>query len=364
MTTEARHLPATQSPSRNAVLAWLREDDPARLDALWAAADQTRRRHVGDEVHLRGLIEISNHCVRTCGYCGLRAGNRLVERYRMSADEILACAHDAEAWGWGTVVMQSGEDYGLKTEWIAGIVRRIKAETDLAVTLSFGERPEADLDAWRAAGADRYLLRFETSDDELYKLIHPDLPGLPSDRLEILLTLQRLGYETGSGIMVGIPGQTYASVADDIDLFRSLDLDMIGIGPYISHPETPLGDRSWARQIPPDQQIPSDELTAYKAVALTRLVCPESNIPSTTALATINKTEGRELGLMRGANIVMPNLTPPEYRVKYEIYPDKACVNETAEMCRGCLQGRVEAIGRTIGTGHGGRHDRGTGGEG
>ncbi len=345
--------------SRGDILAWLREDDPARLEALWAAADETRHRHVGDEVHLRGLIEISNHCVRACGYCGLRAANREIERYRMSSDEILACAREAEAWGWGTVVMQSGEDYGLKTDWIADVVRRIKAETGLAVTLSFGERPEEDLAVWREAGADRYLLRFETSDDELYKLIHPDLPGRRSDRMEILRTLQRLGYEAGSGIMVGIPGQTYASVADDIDLFRGMDLDMIGIGPYISHPDTPLGDQSWAREIPAGEQIPSDELTVYKVVALTRLVCPEANIPSTTALATINKVDGREQGLQRGANIVMPNLTPPEYRVKYEIYPDKACVNETAEMCRGCLQGRVESIGRVIGSGPGGRRRAG-----
>jgi biotin synthase len=355
--------PHTQNPSRDDVLAWLRENDTSRLEVLWHAADEKRRQHVGDAVHLRGLIEISNYCVRACGYCGLRAGNREIERYRMSADEILQCAHDAKAWGWGTVVMQSGEDYGLKTDWIAAIVRRIKAETGLAVTLSFGERPEEDLAAWREAGADRYLLRFETSDDELYKLIHPDLPGRISDRMAILGTLQRLGYEAGSGVMIGIPGQTYGSVADDIDLFRSMDLDMIGIGPYIAHPETPLGDHTWARHLHPDEQIPSDELTVYKAVALTRLVCPDSNIPSTTALATINKTEGRELGLMRGANIVMPNLTPPEYRVKYEIYPDKACVNETAEMCRGCLQGRVESLGRHIGSGPGGRHDRQTGRE-
>ena len=343
---------------RAEILAWLREDDPAGLEQLWAAADETRSRHVGDEVHLRGLIEISNYCVRACGYCGLRAQNREIERYRMSADEILQCARNAEAWGWGTVVMQSGEDYGLKTDWIAEVVRRIKRETDLAVTLSFGERPEEDLAVWREAGADRYLLRFETSDDELYKLIHPDLPGRTSDRMAILRSLQRLGYEAGSGIMVGLPGQTYASVADDIDLFRDMDLDMIGIGPYIAHPLTPLGDESWVRRIPPEEQIPGDELTVYKVVALTRLVCPESNIPSTTALATINKVDGRELGLMRGANILMPNLTPPEYRVKYEIYPDKACVNETAEMCRGCLTGRVESIGRVIGSGPGGRRRR------
>ncbi|MGZ4199116.1 MAG: [FeFe] hydrogenase H-cluster radical SAM maturase HydE [Thermoleophilia bacterium] len=348
--------PGTGAPlDRGALLAWLREDDPGRLEELWRAADETRRRHVGDEVHLRGLIEISNYCVRACGYCGLRAANREIERYRMSADEILACAHTAVEFGYGTVVMQSGEDYGIRTDWLADIVRRIKAETPLAVTLSLGERPTADLAVWREAGADRYLLRFETSDEELYHLIHPDLPGRPSDRFAILHALQDLGYEAGSGIMVGIPGQTYNSVAGDIDAFRNMDLDMIGIGPYISHPATPLGDRSWARELAPGEQIGSDELTVYKAVALARLVCPQANLPSTTALATINQVDGRELGLMRGANIVMPNLTPPEYRVKYEIYPDKACVGETAEMCRGCLQGRIEAIGREVGSGPGGR---------
>jgi biotin synthase len=341
--------------SRDEILAWLRESDPARLALLWRAADQTRHDHVGDAVHLRGLVEISNYCVRQCGYCGLRAGNREIERYRMNADEIIACAHRAVEFGYGTVVLQAGEDYGIKTEWLAGVVRRIKGETGLAATLSLGERPDDDLRAWRAAGADRYLLRFETSDDELYELIHPSLPGRPSDRLAILRLLAELGYEAGSGIMIGIPGQTYDSVADDIDLFRHLDLDMIGVGPYISHPATPLGDHTWRREILPSEQIPNDELTVYKVVALTRLACPEANIPSTTALATINKESGRELGLQRGANIVMPNLTPVEYRVKYEIYPDKACVNETADMCRFCLAGRIEAIDRTIGTGPGGR---------
>ena len=356
MDTGALRKTATDTPlDRAAILTWLREDDPSRLAELWRVADETRRRHVGNEVHLRGLIEFSNYCVRACGYCGLRAANREIERYRMSLDEILDCARKAEEYGYGTVVLQSGEDYGIHTDWMADVVARIKGETGLAVTLSLGERPDADLEVWRSAGADRYLLRFETSDDELYRLIHPDLPGRRSDRFAILRTLSRLGYEPGSGIMVGIPGQTWASVADDIDAFRDLDLDMIGVGPYIAHPATPLGDLSWARRIAPDEQIPSDELTVYKVVALTRLVCPEANIPSTTALATINKIDGRELGLQRGANIVMPNLTPPEYRLRYEIYPDKDCVNETAEMCRGCLQGRIEAIGREVGSGPGGR---------
>jgi biotin synthase len=345
------------------ILGWLRETDEGRLESLWRRADDTRRANVGDEVHLRGLIEVSNHCVRQCGYCGLRAGNRALERYRMTEDEILDCAAEAVAYGYGTVVLQAGEDPGLSREWVAGLVRRIKAETGLAATLSLGERSIDDLSAWREAGADRYLLRFETSDPALYRRIHPPRAGQPgcmsdpADRLDLLRELHELGYEIGSGIMVGIPGQTYDMVANDLELFATLDLDMIGVGPYIPHPDTPLGacGGSSPHQAGAGDQLPGDEMTVYKAVALTRLVCPQANIPSTTALATINKESGRELGLQRGANIVMPNLTTPRYRALYEIYPEKACVNETAEMCRFCLLGRIESIGRCVGTGPGGR---------
>ncbi len=367
---------------RDSLLAWLKEDDPEQLEELWREADQTRRRHVGDAVHLRGLIEISNHCVRQCWYCGLRAENRVLTRYRMTQYEVLVCAEKALAYGYGTVVLQAGEDYGLTREWVAELVRKIKGRTGLAVTLSLGERPEADLVAWREAGADRYLLRFETSDPALYTAIHPPGPrqsaaaSHPSDRIALLLRLRELGYEIGSGIMVGIPGQTYASVANDILLFRDLDLDMIGVGPYIAHPNTPLGKTAVmsgdpggahssakehrraganASRSEKNEQVPADELMVYKVIALTRLLCPQANIPSTTALATVNKESGRELGLMRGANIVMPNLTSPEYRVLYEIYPNKACINETADMCHSCLRGRIEAIGRIVGTGPGGR---------
>ena len=342
------------------ILSWLREEDEARLEQLWREADAVRRSQVGNAVHLRGLIEISNYCVRECGYCGLRAGHKDLERYRLTEDEIMACARHAVSFGYGTVVMQSGEDYGITTEWLAGIVRRIKSETPLAVTLSLGERPDGDLAAWREAGADRYLLRFETSDPELYRLIHPSPPNRPSDRLAILRRLRELGYETGSGVMVGIPGQSYESLADDILAFRDLDLDMIGVGPYISHPATPLGSGQWRRELPPSEQALNTEVMVYKVVALSRLVCPEANIPSTTALATINRVNGRELGLLRGANVVMPNLTPVQYRAKYEIYPDKACIHDTAKGCQSCLAMRIESIGRTIGTGPGGRKFPGT----
>lgn len=340
---------------RPSLLAWLQEEDEARLVELWREADRVRLEHVGNEVHLRGLIEISNYCVRSCAYCGIRRDNRAVSRYRMSAEEILGCAREAVGHGYGTVVLQAGEDYGIQTDWISEQIRAIKRETGLAVTLSLGERPEADLRAWREAGADRYLLRFETSDERLYRRIHPDLPGKVSDRLAILQQLGRLGYEVGSGVMVGIPGQSYESLADDLLLFGNLDLDMIGIGPYIPHPQTPLGEHPEAYRLPAPQQVPNSEAMVYRAVALTRLLCPEANIPSTTALATLNQAQGRELGLLRGANIVMPNLTPPAYRVKYEIYPGKACISETAAQCAGCLARRIEAIGRKPGRGAGGR---------
>jgi biotin synthase len=361
----------------NDIESWLREEDPARLELLWAAADAARRAHVGEAVHLRGLIEVSSYCCRLCGYCGLRADNRGLERYRMTRDEILNCAREAREFGYGTVVMQAGEDYGLTQQFITDIIHAIKEETGLAVTLSLGERPDEDFIAWRAAGADRYLLRFETSDPRLYAMIHPPGPGRTiSDRLAMLERLRGFGYEIGSGVMVGIPGQSYAMLARDLDTFRNLDLDMIGVGPYISHPATPLG-KECGTAAPGDapvapalvagvspagmsalqagDQVPNSELMTYKTVALTRLVRPDANIPSTTALATLNLAQGRELGLQRGANIVMPNLTPPEYRKLYEIYPAKACIAETGRECHTCMGARIRKIGREVGRGPGGR---------
>jgi biotin synthase len=347
-----------RSLTKTEILGWLRESDPQRLEELWRAADETRRAQVGDAVHLRGLVEVSNYCARQCLYCGLRTGNFNLVRYRMQADEIFAAALEAVKFGYGTVVLQGGEDYVITAEWMADVIRRIKTETPLAVTLSLGERPDKDLEAWRAAGADRYLLRFETSDRNLFEEIHPPLGDRQCDRIAILRQLKKLGYEVGSGVMVGIPGQTYESLANDIALFRELDLDMIGIGPFIPHPATPLG--SGMRFFTPvnGEQVPNSELMVYKTVALTRLARPDANIPATTALATINKVNGRELGLQRGANVFMPNLTPYKYRRLYEIYPDKACVAETGDACNGCLSTRLRAIGRHIGRGPGGRRDR------
>jgi biotin synthase len=339
------------------VIAHLREEDPGRLEELFRRADAVRRRTVGDEVHLRGLVELGNACRRSCLYCGLRRENGALRRYRMTTEEVLACAAKAVEHGYGTIVLQAAEDPKIEAGWVAQIVRRIKETTSLAVTLSLGEREE-DFELWREAGADRYLLRFETSNRPLYERLHPALADRQSDRIALLRALRELGYETGGGVMIGLPGQTREILADDLLTFRELDLDMIGVGPYLPHPETPLGRDGGRFAAPDGRQVPNTEEMTYKVIALTRLLCPEANIPSTTALATVNTTSGRERGLQRGANVVMPNLTPPRYREMYEIYPGKACVSETAEACRDCLSRRIAAIGRTVGTGPGPRRRR------
>jgi biotin synthase len=338
---------------KDEILDWLKTEDQEKLELLWRKSDEIRKASVGEEVHLRGLIEVSNICARDCGYCGIRVGNTNVSRYRMSADEIMDCVQLAVHFGYGTVVLQAGEDYGITRDWLAGIIRRIKETTNLAITLSLGEREDEDLVAWREAGADRYLLRFETSNRELYDRIHPPLPGRVSDRFQILRRLREIGFEVGSGIMVGIPGQTYDDLANDILLFKEYDIDMIGIGPYIPHPGTPLGMAIEESACPEGEQVPGTELLTCKVVALTRILCPLINIPSTTALATINRIEGREHGLSRGANIVMPNLTPRKYRELYEIYPAKASCDENADESNSRIKNRINAMGRVIGVGRG-----------
>jgi biotin synthase len=338
------------------LMTWLQETDAHRLEQLWAEADRVRRANVGDEVHLRGLIEISNHCIRRCAYCGLRVERTELARYRMTPAEVMESARDAVKFGYGTVVLQAGEDPGWHADEIADLIRHIKSETPLAVTLSLGERTPDEWRLWRAAGADRYLLRFETSNRTLYDLIHPVGPhGRPADRIAMLRELRALGYEIGSGVMIGIPGQTYADLARDLETFRELNLDMIGVGPFIPHPDTPLGGAAHRRDAcaTPAEQPPASELMTFKMIALARLTCPRANIPSTTALATLNIKEGRELGLQRGANIVMPNVTPLKYRALYEIYPAKACIREDGAHCNFCLRGRLASIGRPVGQGQG-----------
>ncbi len=344
------------------IRAWLVETTPEKLEKLWLSADSLRHDTVGDEVYLRGLVEISNICRRNCLYCGIRAGNPKPQRYRMSAAEMVETALLAKKLGYGTVVLQSGEDGSVPAEEIAGIIGQIKRETNLAVTLSLGEREEEDYVTWFKAGANRYLLRFETSNETLYQTIHPPVSrGRDSgSRIELLKTLRKIGYEIGSGVMAGIPGQTWDDLARDIALFAELDLDMIGCGPFLPHPDTPLGQDRGAGDVSPRREVPNDQVILdehlpFKVIALARLVCPAANIPTTTAIATLDPVHGRLLGLSRGANVVMPNLTPARYRKMYEIYPHKAASGETPEETHELAVRQILELGRTVGQGAGNR---------
>jgi len=339
------------------IIAWLREEDISRLAELFCAADQVRAKTVGDQIHLRGLIEISNCCQRNCLYCGLRQANDEITRYRMTLEEIVACARQAKERGYGTVVMQAGEDNELRADWVADLIEQIKVDTGLAITLSLGERRESELRLWRERGADRYLLRFETSDRALFDRIHPPLGGVRSDRFEILARLQRLGYETGSGVMVGIPGQGISSLANDLLLFRDLDLDMVGIGPYLPHPRTPMGMWGNEHQMADNLQVQPTELMVRKCVALTRLLCPEANIPRTTALSVIHADDD-DSALNCGANVIMPNLTPMRYRRLYDVYPAKSKVDGAVEAHLLDIESLVARIGRSVGKGPGARQRR------
>lgn len=343
--------PQPGSSSPDLLLAWLKTEAPDALNALWAQADAVRREQVGDSVHFRGLIEISNRCERLCAYCGLRRPNRALPRYRMTLLEILESARLAVEIGCGTVVLQSGEDFSWTREEISEIIREIRSNFPVALTLSLGERTPEDLEAWRKAGADRYLLRFETSNRALLNWIHPPSRRQSFDRFDLLRHLKRLGYQVGSGVMVGLPGQRLADLAQDLRLFEEFDLDMVGIGPFIPHPDTPLGASGLDANLSTDLVDPSG--TALKALALTRLLLPHAHLPSTTALEVADPGQGRILGLTRGANVVMPNVTPAAYRRAYDIYPGKTAQRDDPRDLLAALCAKLHSIGRTPGKGRG-----------
>jgi biotin synthase len=335
------------------IVNWLREENPAKLETLFQAADTTRLETVGKQVHLRGLIEFSNYCRRSCLYCGIRRDQTACRRYRMTPGEILASARFGASLGLGTIVLQSGEDPALDCDQMAEIIRSIKDETGSAVTLSLGERTYDELERLKDAGADRYLIRFETANQTLYRKIHPPLSPPGPDRLTILSWLRDLGYEIGSGIMVGIPGESYEDLANDIETFRQIDLDMIGLGPYVADPGTPLGQPDNNMQETTPNQVPNTTTMTLKVIAVTRLLCPSINIPSTTALESIDPSSGYESGLQCGANVIMPNVTPSPYRSLYTIYPSKACVYQPPEMLIERLRKNLQIMGREIGNGRG-----------
>lgn len=315
-------------------------EDPEKLEILYQKADKIRKKYVGDEVHLRGLIEFSNYCRNNCLYCGIRRDNKKVRRYRMEIDEIFETVLLASKLGYKTVVLQSGEDMYYTLDKLTELIKRIKNNVDIAITLSIGERSYEEYEKLYEAGADRYLMRFETSNPELYAKLHPDSSF--ENRINILKWLKQIGYQTGSGIMIGLPGQTIEDLAEDILMFKKLDLDMIGVGPYICHPDTPLaGNPSGTAEM------------TLKVIALTRIVTKNTHIPATTALATLRPEDGREKALMAGANVIMPNVTPLKYREHYTLYPNKICINESAQQCNSCIKRRIYSIGRVIATDYG-----------
>lgn len=326
------------------IISLLHLTDSCELEKLYSKADAVRKEFMGDTVHLRGIIEFSNYCGRWCEYCGLRAENKELERYRMSPDEIFETALKAHKLGYKTIVLQSGEDNHYTIDIIEEIINKIKSAMDIIITLSVGERPESEYIRMKNVGVDRYLLKHETSNRDLYKKLHPDMDY--DNRINCLKILKSLDFEVGSGIMIGLPGQTMESIANDILLFKELRVDMIGMGPYISHPNTPLyQDFLKYGYFTPDIDYNIEEMV-YKVVAVTRLVNARAHIPATTALATTNPVRGRELALTRGANVVMPNVTDRKYRLLYEIYPSKVCTDEKPEDCRACIDRRIRSIGR------------------
>jgi len=315
----------------------------AEKDFIYELADETRKKFMGDTVYLRGIIEFSNHCRKSCLYCGINSRVDGVKRYRIPDDEIIGACHRLRENCQTTVVLQSGEDMTYTREKFGELLKRIKKETDLAITVSVGERDEETYRYWKECGMDRYLLRFETSNKEVFKSIHPDDDF--DERLECIRTLKKLGVQTGSGFMIGLPGTDDEDLAKDIAMCRELDLDMIGVGPFISHPETELKDKVSAGK------IDIDFITGV--IAILRLTNQEAHIPATTAFDAVESYNGRQLALKRGANIFMPNSTPQKYRRDYQLYPDKPCVDEGADDCSNCVFERILSIGRKIGKGPG-----------
>lgn len=322
--------------SRNDIIEILKDD--SNNDWLFSLADKTREEYVGDEVHLRGLIEFSNICKRQCKYCGLRCEDKFIDRYRISKENIISYAEHAVNMGYKTIVLQSGEDEYYNTDLMCEIIEGIK-KLGVALTLSIGEKTYEEYKAFKEAGADRYLIRIETTDKTLYNQMHPNMDF--DNRVRCLENLGRLGYEVGTGCLVGLPNQAIESLADDILFFKEINADMVGIGPFIPHPHTPLKDSATG-----------SFTLALKVMALTRILLKDINIPATTAMETLNPN-GRIIALQSGANVVMPNVTTTEYRAKYEIYPNKICINENPDKCKGCISAKIQSIGRTVSTSFG-----------
>lgn len=320
------------------ILALIKSDDVS----LFSAADKIRKKYCGDEIHIRGIIEFSNYCRMNCDYCGIRRDNKVIERYRLEPDFIVACALDVnKRFGINTIVLQSGEDLYYSPQIISDIVKKIKSESDIAITLSIGERDFDEYMMMHKAGADRFLLKQETFSEKLYSHIHPGASF--SNRMESIMNLQKLGYQTGSGIIVGLPNQTVDDIAFDISVMQKLALDMTAIGPLIPHPETPLHNMS----------VGDPKLT-LKAIAASRIVIRETHIPATTALGALDKNFQKQ-ALNCGANVIMINFTPTDVKKLYEIYPNKdRCISSDIREKVASVKEMIVSINRKVGLGKGG----------
>ncbi len=330
--------------TKSDLIHFLQCEDQKELDKLFNRAYQEKMENVGKKVYFRGIIEFSNICSKDCFYCGIRQSNQKMTRFRMTEDEILECAEFAWKMGYGSLVLQSGERTDREfIEFVEKIVRQIKkiSNDELGITLSLGEQSKETFQKWFDAGAHRYLLRIETSNSRLYSTLHPPDHDFQY-RFQCLEHLRNVGYQVGTGVMIGLPGQTAEMLAEDIIFFKKHDIDMIGMGPYIPHPDTPLASK--VKKFDKKKQL----TLGLKMIALTRLYLQDVNIASTTALQALHP-EGREFGLKAGANIIMPNITHTKYRDNYKLYDGKPCLNENAKMCRVCLEGRIGNIGEEIG---------------
>ena len=302
-------------------------------EALFKAADKVRAEYVGKGVHLRALIELSNICAKSCYYCGLRCENTNLERYILSVQETIEFAAEAKREGYKTVVLQSGEADNFSTAEMVEIISGIKS-MDMAITLSLGEKTYEQYKAYKDAGADRYLLRIETTNEEIYDKLHPKMSY--KNRLKCLQNLRDLGYEVGTGCLVGLPQQTLADLADDILFFKKFNVDMVGLGPFIPNPDTPLKNLE-----------AGDFFLSIKVMALVRLLLPDINIPATTAMESLHK-DGRKIALQAGANVIMPNVTATNYRQKYLLYPGKIGLQVSTKQNRQKVIEMINSIGRFV----------------
>lgn len=311
----------------------IRDPTPSVSNYLFERAREIRHRHYGHDVYIRGLIEFTNYCKNDCFYCGIRKSNTKANRYRLSVDQILECCRNGHELGFRTFVLQGGEDGHYTQAMLEDMVSSIKEQfPDCAITLSIGERSRESYQRLFDAGADRYLLRHETYDDGHYQMLHPKCLSA-ARRRQCLWDLKEIGYEVGTGFMVGSPFQTPENLADDMLFLKKLNPQMVGIGPFIPHHETPFA-KSPAGTM---------ELTLFM-LGLIRLMLPKALIPSTTALGTI-APDGREKGILAGANVVMPNLSPTEVRKDYLLYDNKICTGDEAAECRCCMERRMNSIG-------------------